>query len=294
MRAIILIMVVAVVLAASCGYLERHDEKSAPAGSELDELRALRDLKLAMLRAASDPATGWPSVDDCDGTLWAGLAAAAGAGWVRIDLAEHAPGVIHRRPTPCWTPEDGDVGSKSTVSNDMLSGYLLAIWRRADLEAARRLADYGEGHDWVMGAPFPAMATRVVMSTNLRGLLGSVIYRLSGGADSRDIRWLPPVYVAVSEDYERHLQTIGILLAGELGHGLALDVNGTLLERLKENAAAAPDDAFVQAVLARYSGDFEPPFALLLDPAYQCPTYVRGADAYCMVHWLIAAEVVLR
>lgn len=284
----------AVALVASCGYWDHHADRSAPAGTRMDALRVAYQGWLEELRAAADPTTGWPSVDDCDGTLWAGEAVAAGADFVLVGLAELAPGEIHRRPTPCWTPEGGDVGSKSTVSNDMLTGYLAALWRLGDLHAAVRLAEYGSLHDWVMGAPFPEEASRVVMSTNLRGILGTMIYQLSGGADSRDIRWLPPVYLPVVEDYERHIQTLGIRVAGELGHGLALDVNGQMLERLRENADAIPGDAFFQAMLGRYTGNFDRAFELLLDPGYQCPSYVRGAASYCLIHRLIAADTVLR
>ena len=81
------------------------------------ELGKLFEVKKAALVAASDPATSWPSVEDCDALLWAGMAKAAGVS-LQLTVAEDLPGHWQRRPTPCWTPSDGDVGSRSTISQD--------------------------------------------------------------------------------------------------------------------------------------------------------------------------------
>lgn len=285
-------------LSFGCSYAEKHEESEPSAPSDVETLKTRFAEKKAAYELATNGASGWPSVDDCDATLWAGLVCAAGAP-VAIELAELEPGVVHRRPErACWTAEAGDVGSKSTVSNDMLLGYLWCGWRAGNLLAMQRLADYGEAHNWVMGEPFPEMASRVVLKPNQIGILGRIIYALSNGDDDRGYRDLPAVYAPGVEDYELHLQTVGILLGGETTElareqGL-LDINGESLKRLEDNAKKYPDDALVQAALGVYTGDFNAATKLLLDPGYEYPTYVRGAELYKDVHWLFAASLVLR
>jgi hypothetical protein len=293
-------------LASGCAYFEHHKEKDGPPAPGAD-LGALYQEHLAQLAAASDPATGWPSATDCDGTLWAGLACAAGAP-VDVAQAEYAPGVLHRRPASvgaCWTPEDGDVGSKSTVSQDMATGYVWCLWRRGDRAALARLADYGEAHaetlagqplGWVLGEPYPQEAARVVLRPNLIGVIGRALESLSAGTDQRSYRTLPALYPPVEDGYQRHLQVLGILLQGETANhnpSLFLDIDGDMLRRLHEAADAHPEDALYQAALAVYTGDYAAPTARLVDPAYQPPDYVRGAPAYGLVHWLFAAKTVL-
>lgn len=291
--------IVSVFAVAACGYFERHGEVDGK--GPLEELAAAHAGWLRELAAASDPATGWPSTEDCDATLWAGLAAAAG-GPVHLEAAEHEPGVIHRRPArPCWTVADGDVGSRSTVSRDMLTGYLWGVWRAGALPAAVRLADYGQAHAWVMGLP-ESRPFEVELGQNLRGLLCRMIERLSHGGDARACRLEAAVYLPVGKDFEHHLQVLGIALGGEVDVGVPaaspglrlLDVNGQMLARLKEAASDDPDDALFQAALGVYTGDYDRALALLGDPAYVCPSYVRGAPTYCLVHKAFAAALVLR
>lgn len=300
------ILIVAL-LVTGCGFFERHPEQ--PGKEPVELLREEYVARLVALEAASDPATGWPSSEDCDGTLWAGLACAAGA-QVTVTLAEHAPGVVHRRPRSsgaCWTPEGGDAGARSTVSQDMLTGYLWCLWRNGDYPATRRLADAGGAREervagqlvgWVLGEPYPAEAFAVVLRPNLIGVTGRMLYALSGGADRPDYMGFPAFYPPVAEDYEQHLQVLGILLQGEVdtaarGAGL-VDVDGEMLKRLHELADAHPEDALFQAARATYTGDYKVPTELLLRKDYAPPSYVRGADTYPLVHWLFAASLVLR
>lgn len=171
-----------------------------------------------------DSETGWPSVVDCDATLWAGLARMSSLEVVRLELAVAYNGRVQRRPgEPCWNEQDGDVGSKSECSNDMILGYMGGMWRAGNLAALQKLADYGEKNKWVMCEPFPEMASRVVLKTNQIGLLGRMIYALSNGRDDRVYRRLFAKYVAVVEDYEKHIQALGILLQGEVDEYLRLN-----------------------------------------------------------------------
>lgn len=244
--------------------------------------------KTAKLRDLSDHDSGFPDAHDCDGLLWAGLAKAADQS-VHLEAAEYEPGHMHRRPKsvgPCWTPEKGDVGSKSTISNDMLTGYMWGIWRSQDLEAAKRLASYGEDHNWTMGDPWNRVG-EVYLTTNGRSLLGSIIYSLSKGADDRPYRREGSAYSPFGKDYQRHLTALGISLQGELG-----TADDVMTEVVKTLRSSDPSDWTFAAVNALFTGDYASAEALLLDPATLCPSYTRGSEVNCLTSWLFAARLV--
>jgi len=272
-------LALALLLSTGCGYFKKVPE-SKPEIAPLKERRlaAKRDGWLAELAAASDEATGWPSAKDCDGTLWAGLAA-AGGGKVKLDLAERSPGEIVRSPvTPC-TP----------ASRDMVLGYAWGRWAAGDLPALQRLAGYGEGHDWFMSSNHEIS----YIDPSSQGILARGLDHLSHGADRRGYAKNPLVCVALGKDYEQHLQALDALLAGETTEA-AYDINQVCLGVLKEFARTSPDDGLFAAAAGTYTGDMSRAFDLLLDDNYRCPSYVRGAPAYCLVHKIFAARVVLR
>ena len=266
------------------------------------ELQARYDEKVLASKSAFDPLTGWPSATDCDGTLWAGLAYAAGIDSVQLQLAEYNEGEIHRRPSPsCWDGEDR--GSKTTVSRDMLNGYMWGMWRARNLDALRRLARYGETHFWKMGEPLDD--GRVILTGNGIGLLGRMIKKLDG--PDKIYRHIQPLFTEVSNDYEQHMLALGILLEGEVDQpvqpellppgyefpGRYQNITKGQRELLGWLVGQHPEDALFQAGNATYSGDYSKAIELLLDQNYQCPSYVRGNVNYCLVHWLFAAKLVL-
>lgn len=304
--------IILVALLSGCGVFETHKEKDGEP-SAVESLRERHAAWLSELAAVSAEDSGWPSVSDCDSLLWAGLAKASGAK-VMLELAEHSPGVLHRRPVPCWTPEAGDQGSKSTISRDMLTGYLWGQWATGDVAALQRLADYGSANEWIMGMPWPEQASRVEMGDNLKGVLCRAIRALTNGADERKVCGSAmPLYLPVFQDYERHIQTLGILLQGEVDRALRAGdatapepdshpekpleltaIDGEMLKRLQEHVEAYPADALFQAALARYSGQYGEAIRLLEDDGYQAPSYVRGSDVYPLVHKAFAASVILK
>ncbi len=244
-------------LLAGCGWFGKNKNEPAettttPVPADVTALHQKFLDKRTALVAASDQETGWPSVADCDGTLWAGIARTFTP--VKLELAEYSPGSIHRRPEKsgeCYPTESG-----STVSNDMLLGYSLGMWAAKDLPALQRLADYGEQHNWTMGDGDTA---RTVFRPNGYSLVGRMVFVLSGGTDARSYRSIPPLYLPVLADYEKHLLVEGIELNGAVNEalrksGLALgaitllDVNDQQLARLKELSESEPTDALVQAV----------------------------------------------
>lgn len=284
---------IAIILITGCA---RHSEKSSPADRKAQIEYLITDSTAALV-ALADPVTNWPSVTDCDGTEWAGLACAGGYP-VKIELAEYSPGEIHRRPAPsCWNSTDGDMGSKSTISNDMLLGYILCAWERRDLGALQRLADYGERHHWVMGAPATAIGD-VVIKPYVLGILGRAIYVLSNKADNRLYRNTPITFDDTALDYVRHLQSLAIVLAGEVTttHEADLvDINDSMLKRLHELVDAEPLNPGFATALGIYTGDLDRAVDLFLDTATPIPSYVRGDNASAFafaerLYWLKKAH----
>ncbi len=289
-----LYFLLALALVGGCSVFKPRHEPAAPkADPGIVLLRQKYAVTFEALLKASDPASHWPSVTDCDGTLWSGLSLAVGEP-VNLALAEYAPGEIHRRPTECYPAE-----SASTVSNDMLLGYLWGMWEKGDLDALQRLADYGEKNHWTMGK---GDVSATVFRPNGSGLLGRAIYALSDGKDDRSYRQVPPLFTPVTADYEKHLMAEAITLNGSvnemlrsknLGGGLGLlDVSSQDLLRLKELENSDGTDALFGAALATYTGDYAKTIGLLLSDAAP-PSYVRGSDTYRLVYWLKAAKLVL-
>lgn len=267
-----------------------HKPKDAQPSSLVEKLHAKYDGWLKDLKAAEDKNTGWLSLTDCDGTLWAGEALAAGHP-LQLRFAEWQPGEIHRRPKSsgdCWlkgdTPEHNH-GSASTVSKDMLAGYMLGMVVTKDVDALKRLQSYGTAHNWVMGQP----ADRVgeVVMTDGAGLLARAVAQLGG--EKTDDALIPMACGAPAEDYQWHLLSVSAftetLVSGQL--------NDLCFEAVKANAAQHPDDALALAMAGVYSGVFDGAFALLLNDGYKCPGYVRPVPEYCTAHKAFAAKVIL-
>lgn len=280
-------------LQIGCSVFEsKVKEKDDASPKRLDELRARYALDLEAAGAFKD---GWPSATDCDGTLFAGLAAAGGLP-TNLDLAEYSPGEIHRRPAPsCWNPKEGDVGSKSTVSNDMILGYLYGRWRAGNLGALERLYEYGKDHSWIMGLP-KSEASRVVLKPNQQGLLARAIFALGGKSHAE--RFIPATYFNVEKDYEKHLQAISILLNGEIDSGdyELTAIASSSYDRLKDLASEHPKDYLFQTALAIYSGNYDIAVDLLLDDKTPVPSYVRGDDpkAFALAHRLFVERLIIR
>lgn len=304
-----LVLAIACALALSvvaCSYFDRDVEETSGTSTDRSKLQEKFDVVMADVVYNRDQASGWPSADDCDGTLWAGLLCAAGAPGVNIDLAELGPGVIGRKPgKACWDATLGDQGSKSTTSNDMVQGYFWCAWRTQRLDLLEKFATACESRPvlfegvpaCIIGEPHPAMASRVVLRPNLLGSLGRMLYAMTDGSDRRDYRALPSLYVGLpDEDYARHLQSLGIALNGEV-HSRSpksfavLDATPQERAQLQALVQKDPTDWTAAAALAVYTGDYGPVTATLLADS-PCPTYSRE-PINCKVSWLFAARLVL-
>ena len=253
-----------------------------------DERRAELRGEYASRLNAVDWQDGWPSRDDCDGLLFASVAACAGVD-VDLSLAEHEPGKVHRRPPPACFEDGEDRGARATTSTDMRVGYMLGSLCQADTGALMRLAAYGEANDWVMGEP-RSLISRVLMKPNEIGLLGRAIYALTGGIERKVYRDTPAIYGPTLADFEAHIQVLAILAERESG-----GITEAMVERLREQSKAYPHDALFAAAVALYTGGQAKAIDLLLAEGFRCPTYARGKDpeAYCTAHWLLAARLTL-
>lgn len=295
MPIIFTIMVLLGAALGGCSFLPGHESQTTEDQDLKAALEAEHAETLDQLRALSDPETAWPSVTDCDATLWACVALAGGVHEVQYDLAEYAPGEIHRRPAPACYPNDedgnGKPDSRSTVSKDMLTGYVWCAWAAKDPDALARLADYGEDHDWIMGEPVTEVGNVFIGVSNLPGLIGRALYALTEGADDRYYRRAAPVYPPVQEDFQRHVQTQAILLHGEI----AGEITDQMLTRLQEHLALDPDDYLIAVAVGIYTGDLRPAGELLLsDPP--APSYVRGdkAEAFALAHKAQALKLAIK
>jgi len=271
-------------LVAAC-----QKNESKPHSDDLGELQLFYDMIHKEVVDELNPETGWPSIQDCDALLFSGIACTLDFP-VRINLAEYSPGEIHRRPSPsCYTKEHGDQGSKSTISRDMLTAYIACLFHLKDLDALKRLADYGEDNAWIMGEP-RELVSRVYLGSNLTSILGRAIYSLSNGDSDREYRHLTPIYLSVSQDYERHLQVQAILLYEKISGS----ITDNMLEILKENLYNSINDPLFMAAVGKFTGDQKQTIDLLMGKT-MCPSYARGKrpDLYCKILWLQASKIVL-
>lgn len=275
----------------NCG--KKVKESEPQNNARVGELRGKYEENLKIAQNTWNKETGWPDVSDCDATLWAGLGKASGASFTQLELARQSDGKIHRRPNnPCF--KDGvDLGAKSTISKDMLLGYVYGIWRSGNKEALDGLFEYGKSHNWIMGEPASDVG-RVLLTPNGIATLCRAM-RSFGGSDKTECH-LPVSFASGNEDYQEHLAVLGILLWGEVSGELGLtdQIPKGGLETLTDIAYKHANDALFQAAYAQYTdGNYTRSVDLLLGD-YSYPTYVRGSENYKLVHWLFAANLILR
>jgi hypothetical protein len=251
----------------------------------LAALQAQYDEKLLELRELSQGhVAGWPSDYDCDSSLWAGIARAAGATWVDIAAGVRSDGRTTRKPlADCGPVEEGYAGdSATTTSNDMITGLLLGALASGDEQLVHRMYTYGEDNKWIMGYP-TYYVSRVLLRPNGITLMARILYKLSNGERNYVVRLAPLVYGPTDGDYESHLALLSRYMEKKLG-GPQYGAEWT------ENYLAKnfPTDALAQAVAGQYYLA-----ATLLTGSYQSPPYVRGSKSYHLVHWLFAARIIL-
>lgn len=253
-------------------------QKSSKA-QDTSALSALYEQKTAdYIEATQAIQANWPSDKDCDAALWAGLAKRAGQS-LDIKAALQPDGRPTRKPfIDCITPTE----SKSTISNDMISGLMLGYLYDQDADSLRSLYNYGIANQWIMGSP-KDLISRVYLRPNGQSLMARAIRRLSG--DDLPQRHIPMVYTPITNnDFEAHLQFVGLLMAKDLD-----DLSYTHELVLKQTCRFNKDDAFANIMC----GNKDKARELLLNADYVYPPYVRGHENYKLVHWLLSAKLIL-
>jgi hypothetical protein len=232
----------------------------------------------AYVEATQAMQANWPSDKDCDAALWAGLAKRAGQS-LDIRAALQPDGRPMRKPfVDCITPTE----SKSTISNDMISGLMLGYLYDKDLDSLRSLYNYGIANKWIMGTP-QDLISRVYLRPNGQSLMARAIHRLSG--DDLPQRHIPMVYTPITnDDFEAHLQFVGLLMAKDLD-----DLSYTHELVLKQTCRYNKNDAFANIMCGHKGKAIE----LLMSEDYVYPPYVRGHENYKLVHWLLSAKLIL-
>lgn len=283
----------ALLLTTGCAKLEpKHSKPTAETAALADQLHDAFLSKTEDFGAAVAANSGWPSVTDCDSTVWAGVACLGGA-TVDIDLAEWVPGEIHRRPKA--SGECYPSGSSSTVSRDDLTLYMGCAYQMKDEPALARLQTYGQANAWFMGQPhdvnytYMGNAINTLVRSNLQGILARGIARLGGPTNGDEADFV--LEVPGVEDYQQHIEVEEILLSTAVNGGAATGWEAAALGVL---TLASPNDALFQAALGIYTGDCTLAPTLLLAPSPYVPTYVRGDQPtlYAEAWWLRAATIV--
>ena len=261
-------MILAVMIATSCG--------KSPARETVSQYpdiadKAARYLELAKQSADADK---WP-VHDCDALLWASLYNFAG-GDADLDKARDDSGKWYRTPSHDCYPER----SRSSISQDMILGLMLASWQAKDANRIANIIKYGESHVsiggwWLFG---DGDLARTLIRTNLQ----ATIYRASRklGGPSNRLADFPPVFAHV-RGYEAHLHVLHILLKGLIDGSVTTYDLGFL----RYFAERAPRNALFQAVFHRFTdGDYTAAAQTLrnelLFPADRLPSSAERCEPY--------------
>lgn len=316
------------------------DKVSAKEPSPSERVEELHTEWLWMqARAAelADPATGWIAPNDCDGMITEGQ---RGMGSVpdpfTVDNAEYAdqPGRFGRRPSPCWTEEQGDIGAQTTWSRDMaICGLFPYTWVHRRLDLIQRHARWCEDHPLLFdGFPSckmgePLADGRAVYTPAIVGVMYQIIHALDGG-DNANRLW-PNVYPPGLDGYQAHLQVCDIWVRGDVAgaasdwpnvpapprlavsvsdvvaagtqeHAVYIaavvddDISGTMYNRLREHAEREPRNPFYWAVYGKYNGNLMPAIDLLLAADKPSGSYLCDLEACQLAQRMAAAFIVLK
>lgn len=252
------------IVTASCGRNEPIEPEPLPRS----DYQQIRDRY-----AALSYESGWPSLNDCDAALWAGLAATGYPVDLSLAFDEGKP---YRRPShDCY--QQGN--SHSTTSNDQITGLLWGIWVTQDKDLFSKFLKYAEDNDYVVGEPDTAIGS-VILKPNVRALIGLMSWKFGLGSTA----WgsIRIMYLHSDVDYVRHIQILQILLYGALT-GYVTSTEANLLCRYK-------GDYLAEAACSLYNGDTNLRGLVGREP----PTYVRGKDreAFELAHKLFTIGVI--
>lgn len=225
---------------------------------------------------------GFIDSHECDSLLFTGLIGCIPevAATINIDAAfDSATGQWKRRPIecPCFP-----VGSRSSISRDMLLGLLHFAYYNKRLDIIEQVIKYalsnwlimGEARDW------KTLLGRCLMTPGLLATYAWASYKL-GGPSRPWLRWIPLVESKKTRTYQTHLSILHVLLRKELT-GKISDHNRDVIAY---HADRLPNNPLIQ-----YANGFKRFSAILLDndllwPSDRLPTN-KDRDA----EWLMQRE----
>lgn len=267
-------------LLTGCGSTEKPKDPGPFIPELLSDAQENQLQMIVELGETQDLESGWPDALDCDGMVWAGHHA-CGSG--EPDLRASAYPEVGRfgraAARRCWTKEDGDVGSKTTWSNDMGKLLIAGAWCQKDRKILEDHERYGRANAWVMGEGEKAeVLARAVYRPHTIGLLYQAIFAL-GGPDNANRLW-PNLYPQGLEGYEARLQMEDIWLRGEIALALdapqdaphltesksLLNVSRIMYRRIEEHHNRQPENPFYAALYGVYSGDITPALEICSNP----------------------------
>lgn len=221
---------------------------------------------------------GWLVSKSCDSMLWSGKACLQ---TTDLTAAESSTGQFFRTPAKTCFEESR---SGSTWSRDMSLGLLNCLIEKKDLPAIERHIQYGDENGWIMGEGAP---NRTYYTPALIGLWYKAARVL--GHDYGYFE-TPNVYAKGLTDYQAHLQTIFIHIAGKLdGH-----ISNRMRNRLKEHSSRIDNSPSYAAVFAKYGGSIDRALDLCLSDNNVVNDYVRcGGEACELAEQIFACKILL-
>ena len=229
------------------------------------------------IQALQDP-QGFIHSDKCDSVLLSGLIGSVPGVFVNLEAAMDANGKWYRRPAKdCFVTG----ASKSETSRDMLLGVLYYGWYNKDLVMLETTWQYAEDNDWILGQG-PEGRTKVEFW--MRGTLAQMIYKL-GGQDRIERFYPTPSSLGQAATFNRHLETLHLLIRGEVYGKL-----GSLAKlTLKLHFDSQPHNPLYSYAHARWNdGDYQRVVDRLLEmyPEDRLPTTADWCE-----EWVIQRDL---
>lgn len=223
----LLALVIALFSCAAKSHKPKHNTTVDP------KLEAKAALYLKLFKDRQGP-SGF--VDGCDSLLYTALAASVGVPNIDVLAARDERDAWHRRPDYNCYPQF----SKSEISRDMLLGVTFWSYRRGSAAVIERIIDYAKRNSFIMGK---GDENRTTMSAQLLTLMEDAAAKLR----NRPLSNSDYSFVSMpTKGHETHLQTLSILLIGDIYGG----ISGGMLERLRVNSVRNPSN-----ILWRYAHD---------------------------------------
>lgn len=275
----LLLLASSVVGCASCNPFDRDNEQTIVTGDyeDLDEKLEVYCEKSYELRKDVGYYGG-----KCDSLLFTSLHAIACPN-VSIKPFFTPEGRPFRSPThDCFNN-----GAKTSVSRDMIMGFLLYAWHHKDVEQLGKLIEYARSHAWALCendyATVEDRIGRCQVTPQLKSLMYAVYQAIGGECDQdcKDSSVISPAAFPGTKGYQAHLATLSILIWGSV-HGAIDDIHRDVL---KAYAEREPRNALYNAVYSLFTdGDMGEARKSLRDeslfPGKELPTSANYCTDY--------------